>query len=384
MIKWLNILLIVLLFVSCKKAFTPPGALSSTSKYLVIEGVINSGNDSTFINLSRTKIFDTVVSIDVERGAQVSVESDANNSYPLMETAPGTYSSAPLNLDNTHKYRLNIKTTDNKNYVSDFVAVKNSPPIDSVGFKAQQDGVHIYVNSHDGANATRYYRWEYSEAWQFHSYYESFWVGISPRMAADYRYQCYTNDVSKSILISSTAKLSEDVVYQAPIATLPSTSEKIETKYTILVKQYALTSDAYSFWQNLQSNTNQLGSIFDAQPTQNQSNYHCLSNPAEIVIGYLSVGNVTTKRIFITANQLLPSYGPLNVYGCSLDTAYYFHDPSYLDPAILGPNSGNTTVDGIYASPSPPFGLPNYVTYSKTICDDCTVRGSLNPPPFWQ
>src|SRR5471030_1513182 len=160
MIKWRNILLIFLLFASCKKAFTPSGALSSTAKYLVIEGLINSGSDSTFIKLSRTKIFDTVVNIDVETGAQVNVESDANNTYPLTETAPGTYSAAPLNLDNTHKYRLNIKTADNKNYVSDFVAVKNSPPIDSVGFKAQQDGVHIYVNSHDGANATRYYRWE--------------------------------------------------------------------------------------------------------------------------------------------------------------------------------------------------------------------------------
>jgi len=384
MIKWRNILLIVLLFVGCKKAFTPPGALSSTAKYLVIQGVINSGNDSTIINLSRTKIFDTVINIEVETGAQVTVESDANNTYPLTETTPGTYSSGALNLDNSHKYRLNIKTSDNKNYVSDFVAVKNAPPIDSVGFKAQQDGVHIFVNAHDGANTTHYYRWEYSEAWQFHSYYESFWSGLMPRMANDFVYQCYTNDISNSILISSTAKLSQDVVYQAPIAAIPSTSEKIETKYSILVKQYALTSDAYSFWQNLQNNTNQLGSIFDAQPTQNQSNYHCLTNPAEIVVGYLSVGGVTTKRIFITASQLLPSYSPANVYGCSLDTAYYYHDPSYFDPSILGPNSGNTSILGLYGSPNPPFSQPNSITYSRTVCADCTVRGSLGPPPFWK
>jgi hypothetical protein len=383
MIKWRSILLIVLLFISCKKAFTPPGALSSTAKYLVIQGVINSG-DSTIINLSRTKIFDTVFTMDVETGAQVNVESDANNSYPLTETTPGTYSMAPITLDNTHKYRLNIKTSNNENYVSDFVAVKNAPPIDSVGFKAQQNGVLIYVNSHDATNATRYYRWGYSEAWQFHSYYESFWVGLSPRMANDFVYQCYTNDLSKSILISSTAKLSQDVVYQAPIAAIPSTSEKIETKYSILVKQYALTSDAYSFWQNLQNNTNQLGSIFDAQPTQNQTNYHCLTDPAEIVVGYLSVGEVTTKRIFISASQLLPSYSPANAYGCSLDTAYYYHDPSYFDPNILGPNSGNTSVLGLYGTPAPPFSQPNAITYSTTICADCTVRGSLTPPPFWQ
>lgn len=376
--------MIVLLFVSCKKPFTPAGALSSTAKYLVIQGVINSGNDSTIINLSRTKIFDTVINVAVETGARVSVESDANSAYPLTETVPGTYASAPLNLDITHKYRLDIKTTDNKEYVSDFVAVKNAPAIDSVGYSAQADGVHIYVNAHDGANTTRYYRWEYNEAWQFHSYYESFWDGLSPRPANDYKYQCYTNDVSKSILISSTAKLSQDVVYQAPIATIPPTSEKIETKYSILVKQYALTSDAYSFWQNLQNNTNQLGSIFDAQPTQNQSNYHCLTDPSEVVVGYLSVGDVTTKRIFITASQLLPSYSPANIYGCVLDTAYYYHEPFYSDPNILGANAGNTTVLGLYLTPAPPFGLPNAITYTKTICADCTLRGSLNPPSFWK
>lgn len=378
MLKWQKILLIVLLITGCKKAFNPLGVLSETNKYLVIDGVINTGTDSTFIKLSRTKKFDTVIVIDPERNAQVSVESDANTSYPLSEITPGTYSAAPLNLDNAHKYRLRIKTTENKTYVSDFVAVKNSPPVDSVGFIAQNDGVHIYVNSHDATNATRYYRWEYNEDWQFHSFYESFLRGMQPR------YQCFSKDVSNSIVIASSVKLSNDVIYQAPIVTLPSTSEKIETKYSILVKQYALTSDAYDFWTKLQKNTDRLGSIFDAQPSVNQTNYHCLTNPNEVVVGYLSVGSPSTKRIFITADQLLPSYGPLNVNGCKLDTAYYYHAPYYTDPAILGPNSGNSAIEGFYVVPLGPFGAPNFYTYSTNICDDCTLRGGLNPPLFWR
>ncbi|MDB5153592.1 MAG: hypothetical protein JWR54_2343, partial [Mucilaginibacter sp.] len=72
MIKWLPLLLIVLIFINCKKAFTPPGALTDTNKYLVIDGIVNSGSDSTFIKLSRTKKFDKVIVIDPEGNAQVS------------------------------------------------------------------------------------------------------------------------------------------------------------------------------------------------------------------------------------------------------------------------------------------------------------------------
>jgi hypothetical protein len=390
MLKWLSVLLIVLLLVDCKKAFNPPGALSGTNKYLVIDGIINSGSDSTFIKLSRTKKFDTVIVIDHETGAQVSVESDANRSYPLSEINPGTYSAAPLNLDISHKYRLRIKTSDNKEYLSDFVAVKNAPPVDSIGFKALNDGVHIYVNTHDGNNTTRYYRWEYNEDWQFHSFYQSLWIGLVRRQANQFRYNCFSRDVSNSILIGSSAKLSSDVIFQAPIATVPSTSEKIETKYSILVKQYALTIDAYNFWTNLEKNNEQMGSIFDAQPSVNQTNYHCLSNPNEIVVGYLSVGSSSSKRIFITASQLLPGYHPADAYGCQVDTEYNDHAPFYshptgsTDPNINDPNSGYTSIEGLFYSPPLPFGVPNAMTYSTTVCDDCTVRGTQTVPAFWK
>ncbi len=390
MLKWLSALCIALLISGCKKPFTPQGALGDANKYLVIDGTINSGNDSTFIKLSRTKKFDTVIVVDPEKNAQVTVESDANNTYRLPEVSPGTYSAAPLNLSNSHKYRLRIKTSDNKEYISDFVAVKNPPPIDSIGFKALNDGVHLYVNTHDNSNTTRYYRWQYNEDWQFHSWYQSFWIGAARRQADQFRYYCFAKDVSASILIGSSTKLASDVIFQAPIATVPASSEKIETKYSILVKQYALSPDAYSFWENLQKNTDRLGGIFDAQPSENQSNYHCVSNPNELVVGYLSVGSVATKRIFITRSQLLPGYEAKDQYGCQIDTEYYAkapfysHPPGSTSPDINDPNSGYTSVDGLFYNPPAPFGLPNAITYSKTVCADCTVRGAQTPPPFWK
>jgi len=389
-----GVICIVLMALACRKAFTPALSASDNGSYLVIEGTISGLADSTIIKLSRTKKVDTLKTIIPELNAMVTVESDANSIYPLSAAATsGSYACAPITLDPAHKYRLRIKTADGKEYLSDFVAVKNAPPIDSVGFMAQSDGVHIYVNTHDNANATKYYRWEYNEDWQFHSMYKSAYYSngvdsLKARIPPQQVYNCFGKDASGNVVIATTAKLAKDVIYQSPVTLIPANSEKIEIKYSILVKQYALSSDAYSFWENLQRNTEKLGSIFDVLPSQAPTNFHCVTNPAEMVIGYLSVGNATYKRIFITAGQLLSKYSPQYPCYCQLDTAFDNPDPkipSQKQTHILVPaSSPYIPVMGLFIPPDNPFGGPNAFTFSTILCVDCTVRGSRTAPPFWK
>lgn len=346
----------------------------------MIDGVINAGSDSTFIKLSRTKKFENGIVIDHEIGAQLTVEGDDNSSHHLVETVPGTYASAGLNLGSSHKYRLRIKTTNGKEYLSDFVVVKNSPPIDSVGFKATPLQLTIYANTHDETNNTRYYRWEYTEAWKFHTTYESFYDATSPRIY--YLYYCYASDTSSYISLANTSKLSSDVVYQAPITTIKPSAEKIQVRYSIEIKQYALTSDAYDFWNNLHKNNETNGTIFDEQPSDNQTNYHCLTDPKELVVGYLSVGSIATKRIFINRSQLPASYNPQYEFysSCTIDTAH--QNKGEYD--ILSDTTERTALNGFFHSPFLPFGVPNEVTYTTRDCADCTSRGVLKPPYFWK
>src|ERR1700743_1329656 len=378
MMKWPFILLMAVLISSCKKAFEPKGALTNNSKYLIIDGVINTGSDSTFIRLSRTKKFSIPIVIDHETGAQVTVESDASASYSLHEITPGTYSGSPLTLENSHKYRLRIKTTNGEEYLSSFVAVKNSPPLDSIGFTAKPGGVQIYANTHDATNNTHYYRWEYTEAWRFHTTYQSFFDGSTPRIGSIY--YCYAKDTSSYILLASTTQLSSDLVYQAPITTLAPSSEKIQIRYSIEVKQYALAIDAYNFWNNLHKNSETNGSIFDAQPSDNQTNYQCISDPGKLVVGYLSVGSTSTKRIFINRDQLLPNYNPGYAYACSIETLYY----AKAEYGVLSDTLNFTALGGLYYSPFPPLNAPSAVTYTTRDCADCTSRGALKAPYFWK
>src|ERR1700722_11147531 len=246
---------IIIASVSCKKPYDPP-AINGPNGYLVVEGVINSGSDSTFITISRTVNIDSV-SFKPELHAILTIQGDNNTSYPLTEMGKGRYACAGLNLDNTHQYRLSIKTTNNRAYLSAFLPVLNSPPIDSVSFDNKGaltiPGLNIYVNTHDPAGKVLYYRWEYNETWIFHSNFASLFYSngatvLARNLINDNITDCWGNDTSSSILLGSSAKLSRDIIYKAPITSVVSTSEKLEDEYSILVKQYALTPDAYNFY----------------------------------------------------------------------------------------------------------------------------------------
>jgi hypothetical protein len=402
--------LIVLPFVvsiGCKKPYNPPIS-STTGNYLVVEGVINSGSDSTVIKLSRTVQISNKNAVNPELHATVIIQGDQNVSYPLAETGNGNYACAGLNLDNSHKYHLSIQTADGKQYLSDYEPVLNSPPIDSISYDTKGaltvPGLNIYANTHDPANKVLYYRWDYQETWVIRSNFLSAFKSngdtvLERDLINDNINQCWLSDTSNVIVLGSAAKLSNNIIANNPIISITSISEKLEFEYSILVRQYALTADAYNFYSNLKKNTEELGSIFDAEPSQINGNLHCVTNPAEPVIGYVSVGAVTSQRIFIS-NRVLPAwvatpYDP----GCVLSKdprdpltpcCYYNITNSYgfvenevneyinynigMDPYPLIP------VDAINQPGSPPIGY----TATTRECADCTLRGTNKQPGFWK
>jgi hypothetical protein len=375
----------------CTKPYNPP-AIKGATGYLVVEGVIDAGNDTTKFQLSRTVGLGSDTTLSPVTGATVVIQGNDNSSYPLNGNSSGIYSAPPLGLNASTQYRIDIKTPDGKEYQSDYVPVKITPSIDSVSTVIEPSGLQVNVNTHDPANNTRYYRWNYTETWEFHakyfSDYESNGDTVLYRQPADQIYFCYSSDNATNILLGSSAKLTQDVISTAPITFVPATSEKVETDYSILVRQYALTSDAYNFWTNLKKNTEQLGSIFDALPSQIDGNIHCLTDPNEPVIGYVSASTITTQRIFVNNTTLPSTWVATYPYQCVLDSFLFRTTLNgqvvYPEDQYFNWKKGAPQGEWVPISAIVQMGIAIGHTGTYRECGDCSVRGSLIKPSYWQ
>jgi len=171
-------------------------------------------------------------------------------------------------------------------------------------------------------------------------------------------------------MIGSSAKLDEDVISHAPITAIPRHAEKIIARYSILVKQYALTKEAYEHWQILEKNKRQRGTIFDAQPAQLTENIHCITNPDEPVIGWVSASSIEEKRIFIRNSSVAPWGRGATGVACDVffinpaDAAIYLNDPNNA-PAYFVTGGG--------------------LAITRPRCVDCRLNGEGEPvkPSFW-
>jgi len=239
--------------------------------------------------------------------ASVWVEDETGNHFPLTEIGNGNYLGTKLSVNSSLKYRLFVTTNSRKEYVSDYVELKATPPIDSItyGKSPQSDGLSIYMNTHDPANNTRYYQWTYQETWEYTAgYFSSLEIKGGRVVNQDENiYQCWNSRPSTEINISSTTQLTNDAIRNFELQFIPKGSQKISRRYCLDVQQRALSREAYDFWLQLKKTTESLGSLFDRLPSQVVGNLRS-TETAQPVLGYFSGGTVSKQRIFIDFSDL--------------------------------------------------------------------------------
>jgi hypothetical protein len=362
-----------LFIAACKQEYPLPEGTRNLN-LLVVEGLLNTGSGPTIIRLSRTFDPTRVGRIIPELLAQVTLEGENSSIFLLTGNTKGEYINNQLNLNNNVKYRLRIKTSDGKEYLSEYVPVQASPAIDSVHWKRADEGIQLLVTAHDPQNKTWYYRWEYGETWEIHSDFISHlrWVDPNVVLRPDpfAIYFCWKSDASTRIFLNSSAKLSQDVISAQQLHIIPFDSEKISVRYSILVRQYALTREAYQFWEIMKKNTEQVGTLFDPQPSQLLTNIHSISDPTEPVIGYVSAGSVSEKRLFISRNEVVPWRYRRDCFDriIPLDSIRFFFSNDQWIP--------------LQEWYSPIGRLGGYYSAMRT-CVDCTTRGTPVKPSFW-
>ncbi len=372
-IRFTYVILLMSIGFGCRDLYEP-GIVSSDDSYLVVEGVLNAGSGPTDIRLTRTFKLDDSATLRGEQNAMVTVEGKDNTTRQLTMNGDGIYTSPNLNLILNQEYRLRIVTANGKEYLSEYVVAKKTPLIDSISFRQNDKGVQIYVTTHDNSNNTRYYLWDFDETWEIRTYYFSNYKyengTIFPRDPGDNVSTCWKYGYSTSILIGSSASFQIDSLPEAPVNFIGNGDERLAVRYSILVRQYALDKKGYEFYEMMKKNTESLGTIFDAQPSEIKGNIHSASDPAEPVIGNISATTIEEKRIFIER--------------VDLDGWRFIQDcPSYTIPN--NPDSIREAYDRgieVYGA----VFMPTLVSYlfASPKCVDCTRRGgSLIRPSYW-
>jgi hypothetical protein len=371
--KWISLitaLCISFLWIEgCVIPFSPP-EVASADRFLVVDGFLNTNSkDSSRINLTYSQVVSNKNTFAPELRAQVIVEGDKGSTFTFTEIGKGLYRLAPRVFNENENYRIRIKTTGKKEYLSDYTAPKQTPPIDSITYRIASDkkNVQINVNTHDPRNKTHFYRWKYEETWEYfmpqYSLYEIKNNSIIDRV--DNINTCWKTEIPSTILLASTVKLTQDLVLDAPVTNIPVNTNKLLVKYSILVKQFGLTEEGFKYWSALAKTTETTGGLFDPQPSQVTGNIKCTTDSQELVFGFFSAGVPQEKRIFLTLGlgtyAQCPPLDTLSI-GDALKAQAFLLNQYWPDGARV----------------------PDYVI-GDPGCGDCRTKGGvIKRPIFWQ
>jgi hypothetical protein len=359
-----------LLLSGCITQFVPQ--VTEEKELLVVQGLITDQNKIDTIKLSKSLPLGMVSAAKPVSGCSVSISDDLGNLFNLTETSPGTYLTPSSFQGETGRfYTLHVSTnsgTNNLHYESNPMEMKPVPNIDSLyyekivvqkpeGYFRGVDACQIKLDTHDPSNNCKYYRWNYTETWQF-------------RLLFDVPNQtCWITEKSQTINIKSTVAFDEARIKGYPLKYISNSTDRLKVKYSIGVNQYSLNENEYVYWEKIQNIAFQVGGLYDIIPASVPSNITCIEDPTEKVLGFFSVSAITSKRIFIKDNF----EGIINRYAkCVTDTVGTDNFPGL-----------NITAWILFAHLCSIPCVPFFEITTHKECTDCTLRGSKIKPDFW-
>ena len=374
----LNLFYLVLLFSNCIQEFHPPS--QGYENLLVVEAFLSDGDDPFEVTLSRSIPIDTSAFIP-EPGATVSLSEISGEQYFLIESkVPGIYFyPGKINAQIGKSYQIHIQTRNGNQYESSHVTMRETPDIEAVTFRFEErpasgtKGMQIFVSTKDESNDTWYYRWEWDETWEFRTAYPSNHIYEDEQILdrTENINRCWKTYKSTSIEFATSINLSEDIIYEYPLRYVSTNTDRLKTKYSINVMQYALSEESYNYWKELQKATESLGTLFDPQPSIVQGNIYNVSDDRETIIGYFDASSVKERRIFIRSSDLPPTRLPNDYLYCTDSIVTFEGIPEMLE-------------DGYFFASEliNDFGGLEY-QFSSRYCIDCTLMGSNDKPDFW-
>ncbi len=353
---------------------------------LVIEGTITNELSHQEILISRT--YELVGSgPSQERNAIVQVVGNSNV-YDFREAEPGRYVSVQrFRAEQGVAYTLEISTADGKQYSSE--AEELPEDSDLASLYAQKTtyegdtGVAILVDVEGPETTSGYYLFDYVETYKIVSPYQ---INLDLKVIDGEFVEvektreeavCYTTEASNEVLLANTNAQEESALNASLIKFLPRESYRTAHRYSILVRQFSISAEAYSYYQTLRDfsesenlfSQNQLGLI--------NGNVFSISDPNEPVVGMFSVAGVSKERIFFNFEDFYDrdDFLPNAHVECEV-----------LFPPTMTRPQREWIGEQLEVGSLKYFGfeMGGGYRFAKSGCLDCTKYGSNVAPEFWE
>ncbi len=377
-IRFLSIILLVGL-VSCVKEFEPDLEDSATHK-IVISGQLTDVEGFQMVDVTITSSLHKPSRIPLTNCILHLVCSDGKT-WAYSEESDGVY-QVWLNeneLDYNKEYHLELITPNNERIVSMPEKFYSCPDVDEVYYKRDSIkskfngqvylGLQFLLDLKAKDSDSRYFLFDVVETSEFHAPLPIEWWYdgvIHQEVPPDYsKSLCWNTQTINDVFVLATDNLASNEYVGHKLNFTDNHSQRLQHLYSINVKQYSITNNAYIYWNQMRTNMHQDGGLYNNQPFAIKGNFKNETNTDQEVLGFFFVSRVKEKRIFI------PPQGFFivdNSCGAPTELRFGLRDISPIQyPAYLV---------------STPTGYANSLLDKG--CVDCTSDGgTTTKPDFW-
>jgi hypothetical protein len=364
---------------SCIEPFEPE--IGERQSVLVINGTITDIPGPHEVTVSMSTPYNEPYFQPVD-GCVVTVEDESGTYHSYYQSSPGRYHAylpAPF-LSVGKAYSLTVRTPQNLVYRSDFDTLLACPPIDTLYYDVQNrgtnlqgrtmNGIQFYSDLTGSAGTATNFRWLLEETWEYRTpyigqYLYEYQGGPITYFYTDHVHRCFMTHPVSGLHTASTRFLAGNAIRRNPLNYVSDETPRLLYKYSVLVTQQSLTDAAYSYWDQLETQSEESGGLYETQPYSIAGNLCNPENPDEKVLGFFYATQQQTSRLTVPNDFNFDIPG----FACTLDTASNYDDflsdfPYYL--ITLNPLGGF------------PF------LFGNQDCFDCTERGGVTEiPEFW-
>lgn len=357
---------------------------------LVVEALITDEVKTHEVRLTRTYELEKQIPA-AETNAVVTITDDTGTQFRFYESdTPGVYlSSTQFAARPQHTYQLQIETRDGSSYISDSAALIPGAQIDNLyaerGFYQGEDGVALMVDSEYSSSASRYALYEYEETYKIVSPYTVRntikFEGNNWSVVPNTRQEtvCYNTVPSNDIILSNTSSLSDNELKSFVVRFIDSKDPVLAQRYSILVKQYSLTPEAFSYYSTLKKISGSGSVLSPTQPGFVSGNIRA-ANEDEKVIGFFTLSSTSSKRVYFNYHDFFAfdERRPQFPESCLI-----FRPGENFDTPIGMIKGGTVRYYSMAGAPVPGELGEGPVRVIATECVDCTVYGTNQAPDFW-